>query len=56
MSTQLKKNLQELSRNIKVHAPKVKAKVQLSKGSAPDCAVTVSTAKYFDALRRLAQE
>ena len=56
MSTQLKKNLEELDRSIRQNAPKVRMKVSLSKGKTPDCAVAVSAAKYFDALRRLSQE
>jgi len=55
VSGAVKKNLRELNASIKKNLSRVQGKA-CAMGSKPDRAITVSTAKYYRALNKLAQE
>jgi len=55
MSGDVKRNLKELNASIKKNLSKVQGKAS-AMGSKPNRAVAVSTAKYYRALNKLAQE
>jgi hypothetical protein len=55
MTVQLKKNLNELRRNIEKNAPRI-AKKLANAGVKADEGVILSVAKYYPALKKLAAE
>lgn len=55
MSGVIRKNLEELITSIKKNFPKVQGKVS-AMGGRPNRAIVISTAKYYKALDKLAQE
>ena len=55
MTEQIRKNLEGLKENIKQNASRVARKLSQS-GAGPDPAVVFSTAKYYQAIKKLAKE
>lgn len=55
MTKLMKKQAQTLNKKIKLYAPIVKQRLRAA-GLKPDPAVVISTAKYYEALEKLAKE